>query len=206
MITMEYFLLDELYPPVGSGVARTPGLHLSDIMDYIEAKLQLTKRNPTDWNRSMLMDAGFVWERYLEMAYAEAMADRIGEVEEAGIIMSPDGLTIDDEGLIDADNHVIVEPSHESVLEEYKWTWRSSKHMPWNEFRWMMQIKSYAYALRLHIVIMRIAYVHGNYAGSGPIYRVAWFKFTQEELDKNWEMILKHKPLVIKEMKKDGRL
>lgn len=198
---MKYFLIDEPYLPVGSGVDRTTGLHLSDILDYIEECMGVKYGN--DWDRSQTMDAGFIWERHLERTYAESMADRIGEVECDGILMSPDGVQLDP-GVIGPNDKILCPATDLPILEEYKWTWKSSKNKPWDIFRWMLQIKAYLYALRMTIVIMRIAYVMGDYKGSGPQYRVCRMEFRQRELQSAWDMILRHKAQFLEEGRELG--
>lgn len=193
---MRYWLIDEPYLPVGSGVDRTPGLHLSDILDYIDEAMGVQYGN--DWNRTQTMDAGFIWERHLERTFAEAMAERIGEVERDGILMSPDGVMLDD-GLANPNGQIICEPSDYPILEEYKWTWKSSRHRPWDIVRWMFQVKSYLYALDMYIAVMRIAHVMGDYKGSGPTYRVVRMEFTANELQSNWDMILRNRDALLQE-------
>jgi len=194
---MEYYILDDKYPPIGSGVDRTPGLHLSDILEFIE--LHMGVKYGTGWDRTQVMDSGFVWERHLERTIAEVRCARIGEVELDGILMSPDGLGIDKDGISTREGKIIVPPSGKPILMEYKWTWKSSINMPWDNWRWMTQIKSYLKGVNMDIAIMHIAYVNGNNRGSGPQYRLCWMRFEQEELDKNWEMIIRNKNKLLEE-------
>lgn len=172
---------------------RSPGLHLSDITKRI-----LIERDPEKFSNPlevMRLEIGFVWEQIVEIALARRfpMLTRIGEVEEDGILMTPDGL----------------EPK-ERVLEEWKATWRTASDKQderifdtTNMWYWPMQGLSYARRLGTKRIRWRVFYINGDY-GKGqykdgkrpPLLPQVWryeFEATQRELDDNWKMILSYK-------------
>uniref|UniRef100_A0A6M3IJM5 YqaJ viral recombinase domain-containing protein n=1 Tax=viral metagenome TaxID=1070528 RepID=A0A6M3IJM5_9ZZZZ len=157
------------------GPVRTPGLHLSEIIQGIVTDLTGQKRGDTDDPR-LQFEKGFLWENLLSLAFAEQAAVRPGEVELDGIICSPDG--------------VDFEPGGEMVLEEYKCTMMScSKNPPADVLKWMIQVKGYCYVLGTTRAKMRILYLAGSWNPPVPEYRVYEFEFTPDELRENWVMV-----------------
>ena len=108
------------------------------------------------------------------------MGVRLEEVELDGILASPDGIGEDPLGEVPM------------VLEEYKFTWKSDKNLPTENWAWMTQTKSYCRMLDTSVVVMRIAYIMGDYRGSGTRNKAYRIQFTEEELWQNWEMVVKH--------------
>lgn len=171
----------------GSGLPRSKAsdtgfIHLSDVAKYIEYKMQFGPANAIDWDMMAAAEVGFLWEDALSLALANRYAARLGEIEKDGIVGSPDGLNVHD-------------PFFQSELhnEEYKATWRSVKKTPQDIWYWLTQFKSYCYMLGVDVTICRVLYLNGDYKGSGPIPMVYGLKFTPEELEENWAMILRHR-------------
>lgn len=194
---MKYLFVDTPYPPFGSGVPRsTDKLHLTEIIKYIQYTLGTGyKRGTWKADKWLTMDVGFLWERTLEMAYADRMADRIGEIECDNIVGSPDGIGFDKD-IYDIKGDLIWKGTNELILEEYKATWKSSKNPPMNNFAYRTQILSYLKMLKLNTCVMHIVYLMGNYKGSGPQYRICRIEFEQGEIDENWRMICDHAKLL----------
>lgn len=194
---MKYIFVDTPYPPFGSGIPRTTGddvIHLTDVIKYIQYLMGTGyKSGGGTWQASqaLTMDVGFLWERTLEMAYADRMAERIGEVARDGIIGSPDGVGFD-KNIYNIKDDLIWTGTEELILEEYKATWKSSKNPPTDNWYYMTQIKSYLKMVKLKVCVMHIVYLMGNYKGSGPQYRICRVEFEQAEIDDNWKMILDH--------------
>ena len=126
------------------------------------------------------MEAGYIWEEYLSLAYAHRLAHRPGEVTLDGITGSPDGIAEDPFG----EAHIAV--------EEYKYTWRSARNLPSTVWWWMTQGKSYCHMMGTNVLILRVFYSQGDYSGSGPFPRMYWIGFEPEELLSNWRMITTH--------------
>lgn len=175
---------DRKYPAKGSGLPRSADHrpHLTDIIREIGVKLGLIPNyaaSGNDWDLDMAGDLGFMWEEMLTYVFAERMRDviRPGEVELDGIVGSPDGLGVD------------PEDTNDLIVEEYKLTWKSAKNLPTENWYWMTQSKGYCRMCGVNTVIMRIAYINGDYKGSGPIYREARITFSEQELWENWRML-----------------
>jgi hypothetical protein len=189
-----------------SGEQRTPGCHLSDIMRSLQQtgdpKTYGEPGSPFLPNSTtqLRFEAGFTFERVLELAFADRRLDivRIGEVELDGVIGSPDG--------------VILEPNGAALTDEYKWTWRSSRGTPWpcedHEFIkegcdqcvhvwgkkhlwYIWQLKSYTKMLGLTGGILRVFFVNGDYSTMSPQYRSWRFEWTEEELAQHWLGVIK---------------
>lgn len=184
---MDITRIEEHFTPVGSGwrssAFETGKIHLSDIAKFIEYKMGYGKPiKAVNWDLTLAAEVGFLWEDVLSFAYAERYATRIGEIEKDGVICSPDGVNAYAPYAITA-----------MINEEYKATWKSLRNPPEDNWYWMCQFKSYAYALNVGETLLRVLYINGDYKGSGPVYRVFRIQFTDRELRENWQMILNHR-------------
>jgi hypothetical protein len=170
-------LVEDKLPDIGSSaLERSPGLHLSSIIKDLNKTLGRSKEG-SGWDMGPTCAVGLLWEEILSTHFAEALGDRIGEVELDGVAMTPDGFIVD-----------------EWVLAEHKATWRSStKHSVGDIWDWMTQIKAYCYALNTHRCLLRVLWVVGDYRGSGPQYQCFLLTFTDNELMDNWQMLMNHK-------------
>ncbi|KKN52296.1 hypothetical protein LCGC14_0613910 [marine sediment metagenome] len=181
---MEWELLDQPFiPKTGSGEDRTMGggvIHLTDVIYSLEKAMGWEYRG--HWGEAQLtMNLGFVWEDVLEETLKERECVRPGEVWKDDIVGSPDGMEPDPRGEAGL------------ILTELKFTWKSSRQLPVDNWRYMTQVKSYCFMMDLNIVIMRIIHIMGNYKGGGPEYKVYRIVFTDAELRENWNMILKQR-------------
>jgi hypothetical protein len=161
---------------------RSPGLHLSTIIKSICHEID-PKRFPLaaadggglPWNR---FEVGFTFERVLETAFASRRLDifRPGEITLDGIAMSPDG--IDPDGWI---------------LEEFKSTWMTSHDVPEGAkcWHWKIQMMAYCHALGTTRARLRALFINGN-GDKNPEYKVWDLEFTEQELEANWTMIVRH--------------
>ena len=181
--------IDEPFVQRGSGVPRSSGpgiVHASTIIHYIETKVGRGYKGKGFEDFALAGEVGFLWEDLLSLVLRDRMAIRIGEVVLDGITCSPDGLGPDVEGY--------PEPV---VLEEYKCTWKSSRHPIDSQWYYMQQLKTYCKAVGVKVAVMRVLYLMGNYKGSGPQYRVFRFTFDQQEIDETWAMLVAHRDEVI---------
>lgn len=180
---MEWELLDQPFIPRGSGEVRNmdPGvIHLTDVIYSLEKAMGWEYKG--HWGEANLtFECGFIWEDVLEQVLIERNAVRPGEVWCDDIVGSPDGMAPDPKGEVPI------------VLEEYKWTWKSSKQLVVDNWRYLTQVKSYCHMMGLNVVVMRIIHIMGNYKGGGPEYKVIRIEFTDAELIENWNMILKQR-------------
>jgi len=149
----------------------------------------LAPAEQSNWNRTTTFTAGFVWEEVLfglwaehfSAAFARLLARKYdwyqtGEVRRDGIICTPDGLDISDVW----------------TLQEAKFTWKSSKNPPMDNWYYMTQAKGYCKVLSIYQVMMHIFYCMGDYKGNGPQYEAWLIQYQPHEIEENWQMILNH--------------
>lgn len=160
---------------------RAKGLHLSEVISSLSVRAGLNYKGKGFNDMELTAEIGLLWENVLAKVMGEKYAMRPPQLQVDGIWLSPDGIGPDPEGEVPL------------IVEEYKAAWKSTRGSPADNFQYMVQLKSYCYAVDTTIAIMRIFHVMGDYRGSGPIYRIARFVFTQWELDQNWQMVLKEK-------------
>lgn len=174
----------DLFPRRKEGVDpfRTDGVHLTDVIRSIMEESGISKTTSGGgWasnQLNMAAEVGFMWEELLSMVLKERLPSRVGEVMADGVIMSPDGVEMDDCG--------------EVVLAEYKAVWASSRHSPADNWKWMSQVRGYCHGLGLTSVNMYILYLNGGWNGKGPEYKKFRIDFTPLEIQENWSMILNH--------------
>jgi len=186
---MEIIDLNEEFVPAGSGVERSKAsetglIHLTDVIKFIDKKLEINDYSSVKWDMSVTAEVGFLWEQVLEDAFGSAFGGRVGirpgEIELDGIVGSPDGVNEDPLG-----RYPIVD-------EEYKCTWKSTKNNILDHWYYMTQFKSYCKMLGVCVTVVKIIYLMGDYRGSGPIYKAYRIEFTERELEENWSMIRNH--------------
>ena len=168
--------------------ARSPGLHLSQILDAREA-LQATKPRSTltDFTEDVLENyrtLGFIWEWIISdyLTWAGIDCDRCGELELDGVYLTPDAINLSD-----------------WTLEEWKCTWKTSnKDIAAGDFeRWLWQTQSYAYAIWkitgnfVPSATIRVFFVRGDYKEFWPQVRFWKIHFTEVGLQENWEANLR---------------
>lgn len=178
---MQITAVPTTFPALGSGLPRSPGLHVTDVIHYLDTKLHGPHKGPGFSDLPLTMECGFLWEDLLGHILADRYVIRPPELTCDGIALSPDGIGPDPDGLVPA------------VLEEYKFTWMSTNKPPEKVWRWMIQIQCYLHATQLTVALLRVLYVMGDYRGSGPLYRVFRLTFTPDELLQTWTMILNYK-------------
>ncbi|RPI88727.1 MAG: hypothetical protein EHM41_00190 [Chloroflexi bacterium] len=207
---MRYQLIELPFPHKGSGVPRSGGIHLTDIIKFIEEENNKAFKDDGTWDSEMTMEAGFIWERALEMAYADRMAIRPDEIICDGIVCSPDGIGIDKDIYNPETEELLIQGTGKLTVEEYKFTWKSTVKKegqllievpPTDNWRYMTQVKSYCYAVGTDVVIMRIFHVNGDYRTRRPIPRFCRIWFTKEEIESNWAMILKYRDKMLTKLK-----
>lgn len=159
-------------------VPRSPGLHLTDIIDDVLQTLNMAVKYNEGTDPRLQYEKGYLWEVVLSQAFSENVAHRIGEIEMDGIICTPDSLSWDGKN---------------PIVEEYKCTAKSSVSSPGDNVRWMMQAKGYCKVLESNSCIFRILYLCGNYRDiRSPQYFPYLIDFSQTEIDENWLSIVNH--------------
>lgn len=165
---------------------RSAGLHVSEIYGRLMARLEPKKYGkPIDAEARLRMEVGILFENMLEQGLREKYATtRVGEVvSPEGIILSPDGV-----------NPTLCRG------EEYKATFKSCRDglvdddgAPYLKFlAWFIQMKAYAKWLYLSDWILRVFFIAGDYNRPLlPQFRTYYISFSDEEIDDNWEMLLR---------------
>lgn len=187
--------------PMGEG--RTPGLHLSSIIHRMKVAVGENVGDIKGDQPLVRMQEGFLWESALEYVAAGLPMDQALEVafkrysvelrkgvcqqvklEKDGVHMTPDAFN-----------------ATTGEIESYKCTRRSlAKAKTQSEFEenfwpWLVQEKSYAYALGVDTVRWIVLWAAGDYSkghGSGPRMLQSVGVFTMEELVSNWKTVLMH--------------
>lgn len=187
---MEARRLEIELPTIGTGNSpRSEGLHLTEVIRDLMKVSGLDSGGRPNWNFNSTVGAGFIWEEvlfsYWEEVFSKALAKLLarkyswhqtGEITLDGIIGSPDGLDIHDT----------------LTLQEAKFTWKSAKNSPVDNWYFMTQAKGYCKMLGINKAMLHIFYCMGDYKGSGPIYQPWLFTFQPHELEENWQMLKNH--------------
>lgn len=178
---MEVETVDERWPGViwPDDEPRQKGTHLSDLTRPLLKDMGYWKGKGGFTDMELTAEIGTLWEEIYSRCMADKYIFKPPQIQKDGIWLAPDGIGPDPAGIVPL------------VVEEVKFTWKSTKSCPTEQLHYMLQLKSYCYALDTTVGIMRIFHCMGDYKGSGPIYRVSRIVFTQRELERNWEMILR---------------
>jgi hypothetical protein len=177
-------------------IVRQSGIHVSDIIrslvDALEGKQNGEKAIPDDVRAKM--EAGFAAETALETGYranapAEALGERLGEIEYEGVWGSPDGVA----GL--------AEGNSEIVLDEIKCTWMSSrKTKPHEVRRYTMQTLAYCkmlsevYGRPCRTIRYWMFYVNGDYIYPLRPQPIRYtYVVSLQEIEENWSILINHK-------------
>lgn len=153
---------------------RTAGLHLSDVIHDIATTSGIDHYKRGN-GTNLRMEMGFLWEDVLSLALKDRLPNRLGEIRKDGILMSPDGLNVE-----------------EWELCEYKCTWKSSRSDPLDNWRWCTQILGYHSGLGTNVCNLKVLYINGDYRDSGPQFFQYRLYATDPEIEENWQMIINH--------------
>jgi hypothetical protein len=217
----------EVISPDGELRVRTPGLHLSQVIRYVARQSGMLKTEQYKFvgrnvevseelesfldDKWILVQLGFVplrmaigmaWEDWAVKQYPEVVWQP-AELSLDGIAMNPDGVTSPAVGKIGR-----VAPT----LEEFKCTYKSSLKQgaprPIQlEWMWLSQLKGYCKALETSRARLHVLYVNGGYRFDQevPEYWVYRLQFSQQELDANWGLMVRHKEAARKAAKQEER-
>lgn len=164
-----------------AGPPRTPGLHVSDIIQSMLRDID-AKKYSNDGNsetRQLYFQTGFAFERVMEQAFNARRLNifRPGELAMDGVLLSPDGVNLD-----------------EGADDEIKWTTRSSRDAlmgsKWNG--WHMQFMAYCRALGTRTAIVRALFAMGDWKTKQPEFGTYRVTYTNQEIETNWRALMKH--------------
>ena len=211
-------IIDSSWFSVEREVRRSKGIHLSHVLNFIEDQNAATRRD-RDGNKDSLHNyavSGFLWERIIEKVvnlsqaelfewlFTRALFDvdnpkliRPGEVNVdicecpgcAGTGCTKCGNTGRIKLYFTPDMYSI----DEELLEEHKWTTRSSNNeITSDKFaRWIQyQIPVYLKVLRLLKCRLRVCFSRGDYKSGEPEWREYLITYSQQELDEIFDMVL----------------
>ncbi len=176
-------------------LGRSPGVHLSSIIRYIEKTAfrqdwkDFNRMTPSEQQEALARwESGWMWEEVLTAAFTGRGREgssvvSLGELERDGVIMTLDGFHLADD-----------------CVEEYKYTWKSMRGAEEDAEKalrtYLMQLMSYCGVTETDKGRLRVFFVNGDYRGTGPCQRVWDFRFTEQELQENWACVLNHKEFV----------
>jgi hypothetical protein len=171
---------------------RSKGVHLSGVIKVISQKRGLLKEEDQTDDMPTVVLLGICFEDGAVQLY-EDLIWQPGEVKKDGIIGSPDGKS-PILGYLDTELGWMV--------EEFKLTYKSNRYRQdiRAEQMWMMQIMGYLKMMGLTVARLHVLWACDNYVMPfRPKYIRYLIRFTQEELDQNWKLMLKFKQFAIRE-------
>lgn len=194
-------------------VARSNGIHLSHVLNYIEQRPSIDSELTQTGHR--FASLGFLWERILEHLIHDNPRElwdwlftaALNEVEDINV-MRPGEQWLDAGecppcggtgcSACNDTGHVIVYMTPDGVhiddgcLEEWKYTTKSSKdgveHPKFDRWtKW--QIPCYLKALGLNECRLRVFFARGDYSTGQPIPMEFMLTYEDHELDEIWDMV-----------------
>jgi hypothetical protein len=193
---------------------RPPGIHVSGILRSIALKIGRLEADDADVLVSaygglpvkalLRVALGLAWEEWISERIPET-AGWPGTLVLDGIHGSPDGMRMQ----IDDDKLPIL-GIKQLAIDEIKLTWTSAARPVADRWMWLAQTKAYCWMTeQAHTIPCRTArwypyYVNGDYGKSGewergPVFAPVELEFTEDELRRNWQMIVAHKQDAVEE-------
>jgi hypothetical protein len=188
----------------GSATPRSEGVHLSGIIRSIAAETGFLKagwvedlsihdrRLITDPVAILRMMIGLAWEQFYiqRVLVHEGVVDHPDEMHNDDIFMSPDA-----EQMVS----MVLRSGKRGIrkkIHEIKATYKSTNTVGdvYGEWMWLTQLKGYCHSARTLLGELHVLFLCGDY--SMPIKPIAkrWaIEFTQEELDRNWQLMCDYK-------------
>lgn len=187
LISSEPFLLT----PLPDRVPRRQGLHLSELIQDWALEIGKAKRpkkeRPED--RWIWFEEGFIleecWEAEYQRRFKARQLQRLPGVKlisqkgviEDGVVMHPDGLLLDEELTLIESKYTRSKPPIEP------------EYLLMDHWAWGVATKGYARALR----VTRVRFIVMWAGGYKPECRQYDFEYHQDDLDHNWECVLRYR-------------
>ena len=187
----------------GKGEGRPDGLHLSGIIHRMKVAAGENVGGIDGDQEGVRMQEGFLWESALEYVAAGMKLDEALEVAFKRYMIEVRS-NITTQIMVEKDGiHMTPDAFSPTVgeIESYKVTRRTLRKARTQEdfeenfWPWMVQEKSYCYAVGVDTVRWVVLWQAGDYSkgvGSGPQMLESTAVFTPEELVENWRVVLKH--------------
>ena len=180
---MKCFGVEELNClPAYSGINRTPGIHVTDIITDLLVESGLVDYPPsTEEDKQANFGKGFAWEvqkdDQLRQKFGKSAPFRPPEVTVDGILCSPDGLW---------------EWKGVDCITEYKATLTSLNKPLEDRIYWKYQMASYCHALQVRHCMLFVLFYCGDWKPPKTTDRAYWVEFSKQEIREIWDMIVKH--------------
>lgn len=176
------------------GQDRSVGLHVSDVIRDLDNRLiHKGKRLPYDLltefehkRMGYYTEMGFIWEELVEHYFRIRMLMRgekfrwvtQQEFQEDNIFLTPDGYDLDEDMGIEIKATWVASWKFQ---DPEKWFWS-----------WFTQMKAYAKVLGCRVFRLFVFWVCGDYKNSGPQVIEYRIRFSDQEVEDNWAMLLGH--------------
>ncbi len=157
---------------------RSSGVHLSGIIRYC-LDLDRSDRDPDFM--PLCMALGLAWEAWAVGMFPDVVWQPGEEVLD-GVYGTPDGMSVFE-----------VHGVKEVIVEEWKATYKSTARYGANivsQTLWMWQLAGLCKLTGLRFARLHVLWINGDYRPPQPKYVTYLVEFTQEELDKFWEMVI----------------
>jgi hypothetical protein len=187
---MQISLIREGIPNLLPQLHRSPGIHLSDIIQRICIDRGIytdTSDDPILFNPDTHQPTPLTQTRWqLGCALETAITNRY-QSEYPNTYVSPGELYLDnipgtpDLGCLD-----------DGLIDEIKLSWQSSIHTPDSDkfLPRRMQLMAYLKMIGVRVGRLHVCNVNGDYRGDrAPVYRVWQMEFSERELNENWLLI-----------------
>lgn len=169
-------------------------MHLSGVLACIAQAIGVLKPGePIEEDLPLLCALGFMWEEFAASLYP-GIEYQPGEVNHSGVWMTCDGFN-----LIRSERQ-----ERELCIEEFKFT--QKKLMDEADFlssdkAWLYRAQGMGYCAGYGAQLVRwhVMYVRGDYRASGPVYRRYLVRFSEQEIERNWQMVMKNKSKAVSE-------
>lgn len=180
--------------------SRTPGVHLSGVLDFIAGASGLFKTSKTqpgadfEENYPTIMAMGVAWEEFAAGLYPD-MAWQPGEWQRDEIYGTPDGLSSVAscaycQSLNGCQCSLAGCEDSTAIVEEFKFT--TKKLQPVEQcWKYVRQGMGYCAMSGFRHVRYHVCWAHGDYSGSHwPIYTRTLLEFSEEEIEKFWRAVI----------------
>lgn len=206
-IGLEWMDLQKLTRHTRPVHVRSKGCHLSGVIKVVAVKRGLITDEDQIDDMPTVVLLGVAWEDAAVQLYPRLIWQP-GELELDGIKMSPDGedfVTYTESLPMETGSVLLVERvTYVDIptTEEFKLTYKSNRNRQdiRAEAMWMMQIMGYLKAAGRTHARLHVLWACDNYVMPfRPKYIRYLIRFTQDELDQNWKMMLKYKQFAVRE-------
>lgn len=192
------------------GPPRSPGIHASAVIraiavqnkvlrpEYVESLDLIDRTGPDFWQKidpvgQLRMSMGLAWEQWYIQTQLPNVVHQPGEMCVEGMYMTHDGESLETilsqkgQEWDGSGNRRVTLVGHEVKLT-YK-SYNTIKNIQ-TQWMWLSQIKTYCKGLGTLDYWLHVLCVCGDYSYPiSPLIRIFKLRFTQLEIDDNWELV-----------------